>query len=493
MKKKILFVSLLTLLLSSCTPNIPITSDGSGGLVPGPVVPPGSGTNTNTFTYKGKNVMDNLGPETGTITFQAGGGAVELQLWDKLIADFESKNPGISVEKVTINDSDVLYTALASGNAPDVIQVESHLFGQWAKQGALQAIDPFIKQENYDLSDYWEQAIEMYSFNTQTGIRGNGDLFSLPKDFGVNGIFVNRKIVKDAYNSGKLTEEQYAKVSDQVNPMTFDEYLDIAVALTNYDGTANSIYGSNRIYWESYLWSFGEDILDEKYQLNYKSEKVKKVFQYSLDMVNKDSPKFCAPYTASTSSTSQDEMSMFTTGRIGMYWSGRWNVPSYDASNVDYYCIPTPVAVLDDGSYGESVGWCATIGYSISRNCEKTQMAYKFIKYLSSPEAYRIMNQLNYAVPGRKSLITEPKFADPKNNNGSRSLDAASAAVFFETAKTARINNASRFTTQRWIDAFESKLELLFTGDIESVDDFLNSVRGEVNAALKGSDPQLFK
>ena len=35
-------------------------------------------------------------------------------------------------KKVTINDSDVLYTALASGNAPDVIQVESHLFGQWA-------------------------------------------------------------------------------------------------------------------------------------------------------------------------------------------------------------------------------------------------------------------------------------------------------------------------------------------------------------------------
>ena len=26
------------------------------------------------FVYKGKNVMDNLGPETGTIKFQAGGG-----------------------------------------------------------------------------------------------------------------------------------------------------------------------------------------------------------------------------------------------------------------------------------------------------------------------------------------------------------------------------------------------------------------------------------
>ena len=480
----VLLIFVFTLVLVGCTPNLP--TEGGEPVGPG-------GSTTEEFRYKGKNVMDNLGPDTGTITFQVGGGSVELQLWDRLIADFEGKNPGIKVEKITINDSDVLYTSLAAGNAPDVIQVESHLFGSWAKAGALQAIDPLVKAENYDTSDFWEQAIEMYSFNTKTGIRGNGDLFSLPKDFGVNGIFVNRTLVNNAYNNGKLTKEQYDKVTDQVNPMTFDEYLDIAVALTEYDGTSNSVYGSNRIYWESYLWSFGEDILDENYQLNINSDKVKKVLQYSLDMVTKGNPKFCAPYTSSSSSTSQDEMSMFTTGKIAMYWSGRWNVPSYDASNVDYYCIPTPVAVLDDGTLGDSVGWCATIGYSISRNCTKTKMAYEFIKYLASPEAYRLMNELNYAVPGRKSLITEAKFADPKNNNHSRCLDSASAQTFFKTAETARVNNASRFTTQRWIDAFENKLELLFTGDIESVDDFLKSVRGEVNAALKGSDPQLFK
>ena len=120
-------------------------------------------------------------------------------------------------------------------------------------------------------------------------------------------------------------------------------------------------------------------------------------------------------------------------------------------------------------------------------------MAYKFIKYLASREAYLQMNKLNYAVPGMMSLITEKEFADPKTYNGSRSLDAASAQTFFETAKVARINNAARLSSNKWISAFESKLELLFTGDIETVDDFLNSVRGEVNSAIKSSDPQLFK
>lgn len=467
--------------LPSGNPTDPISDDPSG--------------QPKEFVYKGKNVMDNLGPETGTIKFQAGGGGAELVLWDRLITRFEEENPGIKVEKVTINDSDALYTALASGNAPDVIQCESHLFGTWAKQGALQAIDPLVKQENLDLSDYWEQAIDMYSFNTKTGIRGNGDLFSLPKDFGVNGIFVNRTLIESAHERGKLSDAQYALVTDQDNPMTFDEYIDVAVALTEYDphNIATSIYGSNRIYWESYLWSLGEDILTDKYQLNYQSENVKKVFQYSLDMVTKGNPHFCAPYTASSSASSQDEMSMFTTGKIAMYWSGRWNVPTYDASSVDYYCIPVPIAKRTGTEADQGVGWCATIGYSIARNSTKTKMAYKLIKFLASREAYLIMNQQNYAVPGMKSLITEPAFADPKNNNGSRCLDAKSAKTFFDLAKTAHINNASRFTTNRWINAFENKLELLFTGDIETVDDFLNSVRNEVNSAIKSSDPWLFR
>lgn len=482
MNKKYSSLLLLSgICLAGCTPSLP---DGDSD---------DSTAASEDFNYKGKNVLDNLGSDTGTIKFQVGGGSVELQLWDKLIQQFESENEGIKVEKVTINDSDVLYTALAGGNAPDVIQVESHLFGTWAKQGALQAIQPFVEQENFNTDPYWQQAIEMFSFNTQTGIRGNGDLFSLPKDFGVNGVFVNKTLVDQAYANQKLTQAQYELVTDQENPMTFDEYLSIAVALTNYDGTANSVYGSNRIYWESYLWSLGDDILDENYQLNYQSENVKKVLQYSLDMVDKTSEYFCAPYTSSSSTASQDEQSLFTTGKMAMYWSGRWNVPAYDASNIDYYCIPTPVAIKSDGSRGESIGWCSTIGYSISRNCQNTKMAYQFIKFLSSEQAYRIMNELNYAVPGMKTLITENEFADPMTYNHSRKLDAKSASTFFRAAETAKINNASRFTTNRWIDAFEKKLELLFTGDIETVDEFLLSVRGEVNSALRSSDPQLFR
>lgn len=452
----------------------------------------GSGGGGGAFKYKGLNIMDNLGSSTGTITFHVGGGQVELRLWDKLIAGFEKANPGIKVEKVTINDMDVLYTQLLSGTAPDVIQMESPDFGSWAKAGALQSIQPLVERDSFDTSDYWPQLIEMYSFDTQAGIRGSGDLFSLPKDMGVNGIFVNRKLVNAARGRGELTDEEYNLVTDQVNPMTYDEYLSVAKKLTKLDpnNSEYNIYGTNRIYWESYVWSADDDILTEKYQLNTESETLRKVFEYSKAMVTEGGKDYCAPYTPVSVAASQDEMSMFMTDRIAMYWCGRWMVPNYDAAEMDYYCIPMPVALKADGTKGESVGWCSTIGYGVSRNCKNGEMAWKLIQYLTSAEGYRVMNKLNYNVPGRMSLITEEEFANPQINGSI--LDAASAKVFFDMAKTARINNAARFTSSNWIDSFESKLSLYFTNEIATYDDLMKSVSGQVNAAIKKSDPQLF-
>lgn len=449
-----------------------------------------------TWTYRGKNVMEHLGPETGEITFVGGGGQVEMNLWDMLIDQFEAENPGIKVKLVNVGSNDNLYTMLANGNAPDVIQVETPDFGNWAKNGALMSVQPFIDQENFDVSDYWPQAIDMFSYDTKKGIRGtvtdseDVEIFALPKDFGVNGIFVNRTLIDAAKKDGRLSDAQYALVTDQVNAMTYEQYLEVAVALTNNTGdSATTVYGSNRIYWESYAWSLGEDIVTADHKLNSQSEELKKVFEYSKSMVDSTSPNYCAPYTPASSSSAQDEMSMFMTGRIAMFWSGRWNVPSYDASGVNYYCIPCPVAVRADGTRGESIGWCSTVGYCISRNCEKTQMAWKFIKYLTSKEGYRVLQQLNYAVPGRQSLIEEEAFKNPSSSK----LDAKSAEIFFKLAKVARVNNAARYSSPKWIEDFEQKLDLYFTNDIKTVDELMTKTERAVNNALQQSDPQLFE
>lgn len=457
----------------------------------------GGGGRDSEYVYRGNNVMDNLGPSTGTISFMVYGGWEELQNWDNLIEDFESKNPGITVETVTIPDGDMLYTNLAGGTAPDVVQLGSPQFGIFAKQGAFQSLQPFIERDNFDTSDFWPQAIEMFSFDTERGVRGSGELFGLPKDLGVNGIFVNRTLIEEARDEGRLPDEQYALVTDQVNPMTFEEYIDVAVALTQYDGTANSVYGSNRIYWESYLWSLGDDIITSEHTLN-KSDLVKKVFNYSKAMVTEGDPNFCSPYTPVDSSSSQTEESQFLTGKLAMIWAGRWRVPIYDEAGIDYYCIPIPIADPSEAenTLSYSISWTSTVGYAISRNCQKTEMAWKFIQYLTSPDGYRQLNRLNFNVPGRMSLIEEDEFRDPKTYNSDEyptNLDEASAKLFFDMAKVARLNNDVRYTENNWKTLFENRLSMFFNDEIKTVDEFLDGVEAEVNAAIRQSDPWLFE
>ena len=449
-----------------------------------------------TYTYKGQNIMNNLGSATGEISFAVGGDTSEYQIWSDLIADFQNKNPGITVKKNTINNFDVLYQQLAAGTAPDVIQIDSSYFGNWAKNGALQSIQPLVERDSYSTSDFWPQLIQMFSFNTSNGVRGNGDLFALPKDMGIPGIFVNRTLIDNAKNQGRITQAEYNLVTDQVHPMTFDQYLTIAKKLTNYTGdTATSVYGTNRIYWESYLWSLGDDILTSKYELNTASANLKKVMEYSKAMVTAGGADFCAPYTsaAATSSAANDN-DRFISGKLAMFWAGRWNVSSFDKANMTtYYCIPLPVAEKADGTKGESITWCATVGYGISRNCKKGEMAWKLIKYLASADAYRIMNNLNYNVPGRKSLITENAFKNPTPQAGcTHTIDAASQKVFFDLAPVARINNASRLSSDAWIDNFESKLDLYFTNQIQTFEQLMQKCKKSVNNAIKKSDPQLF-
>ena len=78
MKKslKALFISVVSTALISCTPKLPEVSEGEADQSTEEEV----SVPQKQYNYKGKNVMDNQGSETGTITFQAGGGAVELQL-----------------------------------------------------------------------------------------------------------------------------------------------------------------------------------------------------------------------------------------------------------------------------------------------------------------------------------------------------------------------------------------------------------------------------
>lgn len=543
-KYSLLSLLLITLSTAACQPNLKLfgledptdaEDGGSGGGKKGDGTADGGDDGEEydddvipekrEYTYKGENALDHLGKETGTIEFQTGGSSAEKILWDTLVNDFMSKNPGITVKQVNIDKDETLQANLTAGTAPDVIQVQSAVFGSWAQKGWFQSIQPFVNGEvngidTLKVDDYYPQAIQMFRLNTETGVRGNGDMFGLPKDFGVIGVFVNKEMVMNRYNRGAFSHypegaSDYSKLMAQ-EQLTYDEYFRIAHHLTldchvdsngKHDHSRGywetNVYGANRIHWESFLWGYNADILTDDYKLNVDNDYVKYVFEQCRNQVTPGTSTF---YSLYSDSGATDSGTAFTGRRIIMYMGGRWNVSTFDASfkigsSQGYFCIPVPVWHV---KYAPT-GACSTVCYAISKNCKNTKMAYKLIRYLASREGYRIMNQMNYAVPGIKDLKNEAKFKNPQANNSpydggfgnvTCNLNEKSAATFFEMADNARISNACRFTTANWITTFETGLNS-FLQDTSKTKyktsaDFLNSVRKSVNSAIKKSDPQLF-
>ena len=101
--------------------------------------------------------------ETVTIRFAGWGEPEEKELYaNQIIPAFEKEHPDIKVkyEHIPADFTGKMNVALASGTAPDVFYVGDGDFSRWAKLGQLYNVQEFIDNENYDLSDIFEPAIE---------------------------------------------------------------------------------------------------------------------------------------------------------------------------------------------------------------------------------------------------------------------------------------------------------------------------------------------
>lgn len=98
----------------------------------------------------------------GCRTAPAGSEAVRLELWShggtpaeaaalqRAVAGFESEHPGWDVRVTTVAEGDYndrLQAAVATGDLPDVVDVDGPLIASWAHQGALEPLDDLLPDD----------------------------------------------------------------------------------------------------------------------------------------------------------------------------------------------------------------------------------------------------------------------------------------------------------------------------------------------------------
>jgi len=166
----------------------------------------------------------------GTVRFMFWGDKGDLSAQKKSIKAAEAACKGLKVV-ADWHQSDydtALKTAIGSGNAPDLFQLDgAKRVNQYAAQGALAPLDSFIKRDKLNLKQiFWPQCLPQMSFKGHTfGLMrscGNQKLLYYNKDmFAARGVKLptNKWTYKDFANAAVKLGGTYTTKSDSTSTL----------------------------------------------------------------------------------------------------------------------------------------------------------------------------------------------------------------------------------------------------------------------------------
>jgi len=403
-----------------------------------------------------------------TVTFSGHGDQAEIDVFNQLVKAFNDKNPDITVKYTPVPADYVTKTstALMGGGGADVFYVPDANFGQWVSQGFLLDMQSYIDQSSLNMGDVWPNAIERYRYDGTNTWKGN--VYSLPKDLGPTVLYYNKDLFKS----------MGVEFPPADRPMTWAELLDRCKKLSkDLDGDgANDQFGIGPIWWESFIWSNGGDVLSEDRKTFVMNEPAAvEGLQFAADLatVHKVCPNVQERQT-------MGDVQMFSTGRLGMVFGGRWYTPSFRKLSFDW-----DVCYLPTGSKNIVSGWSGTVGLSINKKCKNPDAAFKFIEFVSGEEGQKAQTELGFTLPIYKSMAESDVFRQPGQK-------PESADVFIKSAEMQTPTPNTWLPNLKWWDVFEGALSDVWEGK-KSAKAAMDEVKPQVEEAIKEGNPHLFK
>lgn len=288
--------------------------------------------------------------------------------------------------------------AIATGTAPDFVLQGSDQLGNFCSNDSFQPVEDFFDSTGYDKSQIMSVLYDMFTYN--------GKLMGIPMNTFGRYLYWNKSIFKEK------------GLDPETPPKTWDELFEVAKKTTdpskNYFGVAVPVQDNTLVM--HYLMGNGISVVDavaKKSTINA-PEAINLITKLQdITMKQRLSP-------ASTTGPSMDQV-MFA-GQLALYINGPWLVNGLRENGIDFGITTIPA-----GSAGQQ-GMLDGTGFSIPKTTseENKQLAYKFIKYWSSPEICKEWSLRNGFPPFVKGAVNDPEVkADLVLSELTKSLDYA--------------------------------------------------------------------
>lgn len=334
----------------------------------------------------------------------------EQAMYKEVLAKFEQEN-NCTVDFQVAGDQywPELEASLTANTAPDVFYLG---VGDLKKRVWADKVVPLDELlDTTSLDKIWPEALNLYRYNEETNVLGEGKIYALPKDFSAVSMAVNKAIIEKRrpeiealVKSGELPFFPEVDANGNLPVYTFTEFATLCKALTFEDTTLPATAGSTQVYgthlWEDFtlqpfIWGAGGEYLND--------DKTKVLF---------NSPEFIEGYEGfmkivemGGSGLSTDETTgylKFLGGRCAYFPCGTWDVGAFQAIEndeavnpnkewFDFDVAPWPISdEYKDLSIEERqdkwAGRIDSIGYAVSETSNNKELAAKLAYTLSADE-----------------------------------------------------------------------------------------------------------
>ena len=320
--------------------------------------------------------------------------ALEIEYWqytyksrvaaiDKLIENFQSNNPGITIKHVNFPYADYrkkVAIAISSGDGPDLVQLYYGWLNDYRDGGLIQSLpkDTFPHSE-----------IESNFFKMVSSMKVDGEYWGLPTAVRSLALFYNNDLFKEAGLSGP--------------PQTLDEMVEYAKKLTKTDANGDYLQigfgvdtdGQDHHFWREVLVRHfgGQPYSDDGQKVTYNTAAGAKALKYLTD--------FEKTHKTGSNGFMNRGQDAFAAGKAGMVLDGSFRISKFNKTEGLNFSI-SELPGHNGKRYNFSSFWANAI--SSKAKGEKKEAAAKFLKYLTSDEAMQVWLDTVGELPAKPSV-----------------------------------------------------------------------------------------
>jgi multiple sugar transport system substrate-binding protein len=333
------------------------------------------------------------GDANGEILVLVEGEPEENRVYETLIDQFNKDNPDTKVALVQSEGREEeeaedmmarLTAAFAAGDPPEIFLINYREYSQFVAQGAVEPIGPLLEEDGVDLSGYYDQPIDAFTFD--------GELQCMPQNISSLVVYYNADIFDEA------------GIERPADDWGWADFRDTALELKKQTGTGLALE-PKIIRLAPFIWGNGGEVVDSdesptRFTLDDPASREAVEFVVSLARDDKVIP---------TEEEVQAEgfEDQFVSGDVAMYLGSRKDTPKFRevvGFNWDVLALPTGK---------QAAGILHSDAYCISKGTENIQGAADFIEFATGEEGETLGAFSGRVVPSLRSVAEGPAFLDP--------------------------------------------------------------------------------